>query len=64
MLVKGFMLKGGAMHVTTFDFIVNLNMYAMLVIEVTNIQDLKDKCFHPIHQLGFVKTKLCYFNHL
>ncbi len=59
------MSKGGATHATAFDFIVNLNMYAMLVIEVTNIHwDLKDKGLHPIDQLGFVKTKLCYFNHL
>jgi hypothetical protein len=55
MLVKGFMSKGGAMHDTTFDFIVNLNMYAMLVINVTNIQDFKNKGLHPIHQLGFAK---------
>ncbi len=64
MLVKGFMSKGGATHATTFEFIVILNMYAMLVIEVINIQDLKNKGLHPIHQLGFAKTKLCYFNHL
>jgi hypothetical protein len=41
MLVKRLMSKGGATHVTTFDFILDLNMYAMLVIEVINIQDLK-----------------------
>jgi hypothetical protein len=62
MLVKGLMPKGGAMHATTFDFIVSLNMYAMLVIKVINIQDFKDKGLHPI-QLSFTKTK-CYFNHL
>jgi len=49
MLVKGLMLKGGAMHATSFDFIVNLNMYAMLIIEVINIQDFKYKGFHLIH---------------
>jgi hypothetical protein len=63
-LVKGFMSKGCATHVIAFDLIVNLNMYAMLVIKVINIQDLKDKGLHPIHQLAFPKTKLCYFNHL
>jgi hypothetical protein len=46
-LVKGLMLKGEARHVTTFDFIVNLNMPTLLAIMVTSIQDLRHKGLHP-----------------
>jgi hypothetical protein len=53
-MVKELISKCGAIHITTFNFIVNLNM-PYLAIKVTNIQDLQHQGVHPIHQLDFIK---------
>ncbi len=53
-MVKELISKCGAMHIVAFNFIVDLNM-PYLAIKITNIQNLRHKGLHPIHQLDFIK---------